>query len=217
MEVPFSADAIHAFAEEMLSRNEASDGMLRIQLSRGAGKRGYSAKGANSPTLVMTLHPFRKTGSSCKIITGSVRIPTNDPLAKFKTCSKLSHVFARTEADDYGADETLLLNTDGNVAEATSSNFFWIERGAVCTPPLDSGALPGVTRGFILEICRELKIPAIEQNIALESLANIESAFLTSSGVGVREISQVDGRALSSSTMTQALRDAYLKHAEGPN
>ena len=64
----------------------------------------------------------------------------------FKTANKLPQVLARAEADAAGAQEAILLNTDGCIAEGTSSNVFWLEGDAVCTTPLPSGALPGVTR-----------------------------------------------------------------------
>ena len=182
IKMPFSPNALRAFAEELLTKNQAGDCVLRIQLSRGVGPRGYSIKGADSPTLVMSLHPTRKVSSPCKIITSSVRIPAHDPLAKFKACHKLPHILARMEADEQGADEALLLNTDGYVAEASSANLFWIEGRTVCTPPLESGALPGVTRGVVFDLCAELKIAIVEKNVAPDFLPQSSSSFASSSG-----------------------------------
>ncbi len=212
---PFSPQEILEFAKRLLLENQMDDGMLRIQLSRGIGTRGYSAKGAYSPTFVMTLHPSKKNSLAAKLIVSSIRIPANDPLSKFKTCSKLSHIVARTEADDQGADEALLLNTDGDIAEATSSNFFWIENKTVCTPPVESGALPGVTRALILGLCRELAIPAMEKNVPPLLLSGAEGVFLTASGSGVREVSRINEIEFPRSAVTQTLGDVYLKYVEG--
>ncbi len=217
IKIPFAPDAIAAFAEQLLRENQMQKGMLRVQLSRGVGARGYSAKGANSPPLVMTTHLATQPPSEIRIVTSSIRIPANDPLSKFKTCSKLSHVIARMEADDKSADEALLLNTDGNVAEATSSNFFWMDDDTVCTTPLESGALPGVTRAFVLELCRELKIATVERNISPDLLPKVNAAFLTSSGSGVREVIQIDEKKMSRAPIAQLLRAAYLKYAESPD
>src|SRR5260370_41408757 len=94
--------------------------LLRIALSRGVGIRGYSPKSANHPSLVMSLHtappldpepPLR-----WRLTTSSLRLLANDPLAQFKTCNKLPHIMARAEAEEAGADEALLLNSDGFVA-----------------------------------------------------------------------------------------------------
>ena len=211
IKLPFTPKAIRAFAEELLTKNQADDCVLRIQLSRGVGPRGYSIKGADSPTLVMSLHSARKVSSPCHVITSSIRIPANDPLARFKSCSKLSHVLARMEADEQGADEALLLNSNGHIAEATSANLFWIESKTVCTPLLNSSALPGVTRGLVLELCRELKIAIAEKNITPELLPQADGVFLTSVAIEVREVSRLDGHDLPRSPITQMLRDAYLR------
>ncbi|MEO5802456.1 MAG: aminotransferase class IV [Verrucomicrobiota bacterium] len=217
IKIQYSPASIRAFAEELLAKNQATDCILRIQLSRGVGLRGYSIKGADAPTLVMSLHPARKFSSPCKIITSSVRILADDPLTNFKSCSKLSHILARMEADEQGADEALLLNTNGNIAEATSANLFWIENKTVCTPPLNSSALPGVTRGLVLELCDKLKIPVAQKNITPALLPQTEGAFLTSVAIEVREVSRVDEYDLRRSLITQMLRDAYLKYVEGAN
>ncbi len=214
IKIPFSAEAIRAFAEELLEKNHPGDCVLRIQLSRGVGPRGYSIRGSDLPTLVMSLHPAAKNSSPFKIITSSIRIPANDPLAGFKTCNKLPHVLARMEADEKGADEALLLNTEGNVAEATSANLFWIETKTVCTPPLNSGALPGVTRGLVIELCKKLKISTAEKNITPEFLQQADSVFLTSIAIGVREVSYLDEHALRRSPLTPILHEAYLSYAE---
>jgi len=217
IKMPFSPEAIRGFAEELLVKNQAADCILRIQLSRGVGPRGYSIKGADSPTFVMSLHPARRIASPAKIITSSVRILADDPLTNFKSCSKLSHVLARTEADEKGADEALLLNTNGHIAEATSANLFWIENKTVCTPPLNSSALPGVTRWLVLELCRKLKIATAEKNITPELLPQTDGAFLTSVAIEVREVVRVDEHDLPGSPITQTLREAYSRYVEGAN
>lgn len=214
---PFSFEAMREFAEELLQKNNVSNGVLRIQLSRGVGPRGYSIKGADAPTLVMSLHPARTGSDPCKLIVSTIRIAANDPLTRFKNCSKLPHVLARMEADEQGADESLLLNTDGHIAEATSANLFWIEQETVCTPPLSSSALPGVTRGVILELCRKLALPVCEKNITPERLQSADGVFLTSIAVGVWVASRLDQRALPQSPLTQTLRDAFLRYVESSN
>src|SRR5439155_15849949 len=103
----------------------------------------------------MTVHPSPAAdGQSLqpwRLITSSFRLPANEPLAQFKTCNKLPQILARAEADVAGAQEALLLNTEGHVVEASSSNLFWIEGNTVCTPPLAAGILPGVTRAVVFE------------------------------------------------------------------
>jgi len=67
-------------------------------------------------------------------------------------------VMARIEAAARGADEALLLNTNGEVAEAASANLFWVYHDKICTVPTGRGVLPGITRAVVLEICQGLGV-----------------------------------------------------------
>jgi branched-subunit amino acid aminotransferase/4-amino-4-deoxychorismate lyase len=95
-----------------------------------------------------------------RVITSSYCLPANDPLTSFKTANKLPEVMARAEADAAGAHDAILLNPRGEIAEGTSCNVFWVRDNVVCTTPLASGALPGVTRAAIFELCVKMNIPA---------------------------------------------------------
>ena len=151
--LPIAPDSLRAFADELIAQNHATDSLLRLTVSRGIGPRGYSPKAAQTPSLVMSLHPAPQFDAQkprvWRLITSSVRLPAREPLAHFKTCNKLPQIMARAEADAAGADEALLLNTEGYVVEGASSNLFWIKGRTVCTPPLASGILPGVTRQVV--------------------------------------------------------------------
>ena len=101
------------------------------------------------------------------------------------------------------------MNTDGHLAEAASSNLFWVEGGTVCTPPLDAGALEGVSRGLVLEICRGLKIPVEFRKSAPSVLSSADGVFLSNSGLGLVEIVSVDGKTVSSSQLVETLAESY--------
>jgi branched-subunit amino acid aminotransferase/4-amino-4-deoxychorismate lyase len=229
---PFTADALRAFAHELVARNRMPDSVLRLTLSRGIGLRGYSPRGAEQPVLVMALHPLTGAPGSdsarfearagleggargasfapgWRLVTSSFRLAANDPLARFKTCNKLPQILARAEADAAGADEALLLNASGFMAEASGSNVFWVEGRTVCTPPLESGILPGVTRAAVLEICRSLGLESREGNAAPDTLKSADGVFLSLSSRGVVEARLLDGVALKQSPMTGQIRTAY--------
>ena len=222
IKLPFSPEALRGFADELIAKNKMRDALLRLTLSRGVGVRGYSPKGAENPTVVMTLHPFsgppvssdgKEAGGEgsprWKLITSSHRLPANEPLAQFKTCNKLAQILARAEADAAGADEALLLNTEGFVVEGASSNLFWIERGAILTPPLASGILAGVTRGVILEICEKLGLKTDEGDISTEKLKDADGIFVSLSSWGVVEATSLDGRELKRSPLVGKIQERY--------
>ncbi|HWC59692.1 MAG TPA: aminotransferase class IV, partial [Verrucomicrobiae bacterium] len=146
-----------------------------------------------------------------KLITSSHRLPANEPLAQFKTCNKLAQILARAEADAAGADEALLLNTDGFVVEGASSNLFWIERDTICTPPLTSGVLPGVTRALVLEICNQLGFQNREAYISVEQLKRANGIFVSLSSFGVVEVLSLDNTIVKVSSMCGQIQESYSK------
>ena len=213
IKIPLGGKALEKFAAELIAKNHMPNALLRLTLSRGVGLRGYSPKGADKPTLVMTLHPAPEAAgigsAGWKLITASFRLPAGETLAHFKTANKLAQVLARAEADTAGADEALLLNTDGFVVEGASSNLFWIQSGVVCTPPMTSGVLAGVTRAVVLELCHGLAQPVSETTVTPGALRAAEGVFLTLSTLGVMSAAELDGLPLGQSPLVEKLGHAY--------
>ena len=226
IKIPFAREALAKAAAELIAQNQMPEALLRLTLSRGVGVRGYSPTGADKPFLVMTLHaigaPISRSARSeradqeigaplrWRAHIASFRLPAGEALAQFKTCNKLAQVLARAEAEAVGAEEALLLNTDGFVVEAASSNLFWIERGTICTPPLASGILAGVTREVVRELCTKLTLPYRESSIRPAVLAKKDAAFLSLSSHGIVELAAIDGIKLGSSPLIGQLHTAYL-------
>jgi aminodeoxychorismate lyase len=211
--LPFQLATLQTEAAELIRRVGVSDAALRITVSRGVGGRGYLPKDADKPVIAMTLHPAPTIDplapAQWRLVTSSFRLAADDPLATFKTANKLRQIMARAEAEDRGADEALLLNTEGHFAEGAASNLFWIERGAVCTPPLTAGALAGITRGVVQEICEGLGIASTERICPRESLQQAEGVFLSLSSLGVSEAASLDGQPLPRCPMTRTLHQKY--------
>jgi len=208
LRLPDPPETLLDAARRLAELNALPDSVLRLTLTRGSGPRGYSPRGADQPTLLMTLHPAGPPVTTARVIASSFRVAANDPLSAFKTCSKLVQVMARAEADEQGADEALLVNTHGHLAEATASNIFWVQDGIICTPPLQDGALDGITRGRVLEACRKLGLPAREATAGPEILPAASGVFLTRSTANVVDVIELDGRPLPVSPLTGPLRTA---------
>ena len=216
--LPLAAPKLLEHACELVQRNRMPDALLRLSLSRGAGSRGYSPGGAVSPTLVISLHPAPefdwRNPPRWRLATASIRIFQRDPFNSYKTANKLAQVMARGEAEARGADEALLLNSAGDLAEAASSNLFWIEDGAVCTTDGDDGALPGVTRGVVFELCREQNIGCTEKSAPRDRLFQTSGVFLTNSAWGIIEANELDEVPLRTSPLTRSLQAAYRTRLE---
>jgi aminodeoxychorismate lyase len=209
--LPFSHDELLARALELAQRNRLPECILRLNLTRGITARGYSPRNASRPAVVMTLHPAPviKKMPRWRVITSSFRLPANDPLASFKTANKLTQVLARAEADAASAQEAILLNTNGRLAEGTTSNLFWIKDEVVFTPALPDGALPGVTRAVALDLCVKLSIKCKEKKAAPGELREADGAFLTMTSMGVVEMESLDGRKLKRSPLVRKLWAGY--------
>jgi branched-subunit amino acid aminotransferase/4-amino-4-deoxychorismate lyase len=226
---PFTPRELENFAGQLIGQNQMPEAILRLTLTRGPGGRGYTPAGSN-PTLVMTLHPEPGAAGTvparCKnvsghagtvpgaplqwnLITSPFRIPANDPLSAFKTTSKILHVMARAEAMERGADEALLLNTNGEAVETAGGNLFWVDDNAICTVPTECGALPGITRAVVLEICQSLGLQTGMRAITPAALKRSAGIFFTQSVLGIVPVVMLDGEPVAPSPLTGQIARAY--------
>ena len=213
IQLPFTAKEIQQFAAQLIAKNNLPESVLRLTLTRGAGARGYSIKNAGAPTLAMTLHLLPPVNPDeplqWRLITASHRLPAGEALAAFKTTSKVLNVLARAEAEEQGADEALLLNTNGEVAETAGGNIFWIYHDAVCTVPTGRGVLPGITRAVVLEICQSLGFAVNKRVIKPEHLRKAEGIFVTQSALGIIPVAAYDGQPVAPSPLVDQIASAY--------
>ena len=213
IKLPFTPKEIQKFAGELIEQNTLSEAILRVTLTRGAGARGYSPKNSGPPTLAMTLHPLPPVNADepvqWSLVTSSFRLPAGDALASFKTTSKILNVLARAEAEEQGADEALLLNANGEVAETAGGNIFWVYQDKICTVPTGRGVLPGITRAVVLEICQSLGLETNKRIIKPEQLRNAEGIFVTQSALGIVPVVAFDGVPVAPSPLVDQIAAAY--------
>ena len=114
---------------------------------------------------------------------------------KINSHSKLNCILACIQAIEAGADEGLMLDPHGFVATCNSTHFFIVRKGEVWT---SSGkyCLGGITRGLVIEMCREAGIPVFEKDFSLTDVYGADEAFVTGTFAGVVPVREVDGRAL---------------------
>jgi aminodeoxychorismate lyase len=210
--LPFPVEEIQKFTAQLIEKNQLPESILRLTLTRGAGKRGYSIVGAKEATLTMVLHPLPQVEDEplqWNLTTSPFLIPMADPLAAFKTTSKILNVMARAEAEARGADEALLLNTNGEVAETAGGNIFWVDQGKICTVPTDCGALPGVTRAVVLEICQSLGLKTDKQVTKPEQLRDADGIFVTQSALGIVPVVSLDNQPVPQSPLVERIATVY--------
>ena len=211
--LPFAARELQQFAEQLVEKNGLAEAVLRLTVTRGPGERGYTPKSAGKATVAMTLHPAPSSENPVQwsLMTSSFHVLAADPLSSFKTLNKLTHVMARAEAAEKGADEALLINTNGEVAETASGNIFWVYNEKICTAPTGRGVLPGITRAVVLEICQTLGLLTTKRVIKPEALRNSEGIFITQSVHGIVPVTTFDGELVAPSPLVDQIFSAYRR------
>ena len=211
--LPYPPKEIQKFVAQLVEANAMPEGVLRITLTRGSGERGYTPAQTEKPLLVMTLHPLPPMPAEgplqWSMITSSYHVPASGAISSFKTTSKILHVFARIEAHERGADEALLLNTNGEVAETAGGNIFWVYQNSICTVPTGRGVLPGITRAVVLEICQSLGLETNKRVIKPQHLRNAEGIFVSQSVLGIVPVVAFDGEHVVPSPLVDQIASAY--------
>ena len=208
--LPQTTESLLSNVHELIRRNSMSESVMRIALSRGVGERGYGVTGEEQPTLLITQHsPPSNPAKPLSLVSTSARVAVGDPLAKVKSANKLGSILAKRDAAAQGADDGLILNSDGNVTETSSANLFWVEGGTLHTPPLSDGVLPGVTRRLVVGLASALGQAVREESVASDRLQQADAVFVTSAATGVIAVGQVNGGALGTHPLVCQLQDAY--------
>jgi branched-chain amino acid aminotransferase len=177
------AGAMHA----VLKANDLTDAVLRLTVSRGIAQRGMAPDPTARPTAMISAAPYAVPQPARVMVATTTRRNAHSPISRVKTTCCLDSILARKEAARQGADEAILLNGDGWVAEATAANVFAIIDGVLVTPPIRDGALPGVMRAAVMS-----HVPLGECSLSVDDLARAKEIFLTSS-LGIRPVIAFEG------------------------
>jgi branched-chain amino acid aminotransferase len=209
IKLPAASVEVRRVAHELIERNQAPECLLRITVSRGPGRPGYSPASATKPTFALHLNPLPPAPEAVRLSISSLRLTAGDPLNAVKSANKLRQVLARAEADAAGADETLLLNTAGEVTEGASSNIFWFDARGLNTSPVATGALPGITRMVVFEIAQQRRVPVCETRTGVEQLFAAHGVFLSQSGQGIVAVHSLEDQAIRRSAEVISWQEAY--------
>lgn len=202
---------------QVLKANNLSDARIRLTVSAGVGEIVPDPATCREPTVFIVATRLVPLSDEVyqrgyRVVISSVRRNSGSPYSQHKSTSWLENVLARNEARAAGADEALLLNERGMVAECSASNIFLVRKGVLCTPPVESGVLPGVTREVVLELAQSVGISFKVMEVGLKELLRAEEAFLTSSIIEVMPLTQVEGKVIGDGKpgpVTRRLMRAY--------
>jgi branched-chain amino acid aminotransferase len=191
--IPFSETSICEAIDQLLAgATEDARSAIRLTVTRGAAARGLWPKeaGASQSTCVLTVASSPATFPQDFVVCRSTRRNEHSPLSRIKSLGYGDNILARREAIERGADDAIMLNTEGHVACATVGNVFFRIEGNWVTPPRADGILPGLARKrFIAEL------GAAEPSLSSELIQKSDAGFVCNS-LGFTQIKSIDGRDL---------------------
>ncbi len=220
--LPGSADDIYAAVEQTLRANGLHAAAVRLTVTRGSSAgRGLLPSTDGRPTLVVRATPFVPypahlyANGMRVIVSRTVRRNERSPLSRIKSLNYLDNVLARREAEAAGADEALLLNTQGRVACATTANIFIMANGRVVTPPEAAGPLPGTMRALVCaELAPDIDVEVQCREFGEEDVRAADEVFLTNTLMGVMPVRAIGAQTVGGCVpgpLTRALQTAYEK------
>jgi branched-chain amino acid aminotransferase len=202
LKIPISLDEMREATLESIRQNGLRDGYIRLLVTRGKGNLGLSPDRCPKATVIIIadkiqLYPAEKYEKGMIMVTCATRRATPAALLPaVKSLNYLNNVMAKVEATHAGADEGVMLNEQGYVAECTGDNIFVVKKGAVVTPPVYAGALCGITRNVVFEICADLGIPIREMEMTRYDIYTADECFLTGTAAEVIAANELDTRPI---------------------
>jgi branched-chain amino acid aminotransferase len=218
MDIGLSREALTARLYETLDANGMEEGVhVRLMVTRGIRSTPYQDPRVVISPATIVIIPEYKAPLPATVERGitlfTVHVRRGDPAVqdpKLNSHSKLNCITACIQAAQAGADEGLMLDPHGFVATCNSTHFFIVRMGEVWTSTGDY-CLGGITRGNVIEICREQGIPVFEKNFSLTDVYGADEAFVTGTFAGVVPVRTIDGRHITDGRgpMVRRLQDLY--------
>jgi D-alanine transaminase len=218
MQSPVTEDELLAIHRELVARNNVEDGLVYLQVTRGAADRDFAFPKDATPTLVLFTQskpgladsPAAKTG--IKVISiDDIRWGRRD----IKTVQLLYPSMGKMMAKKAGADDAWMTE-DGFVTEGTSNNAYIVKGGTIITRHLGTEILHGITRSAVLRFAREAQMKIEERPFTMDEAKSADEAFVTSASAFVMPVVEIDGQTLGGGTpgpVATRLREIYLEES----
>src|SRR5690606_14958275 len=184
--------------------------VVKLVVSRGPGARGYTPPAVARPTRILSIsswpsYPPHHYTAGMNVQTCALRLGRNPALAGLKHLNRLEQVLASAEVKAAGADEGLLLDSEGVVVGATSNNVFAVREGTLVTPAVTRCGVAGVMRRAVLEAAAALGLDAIVRDMQPAELRSADELFLSNAVAGLRPVASLDGVSFAAGAVTRRL------------
>ena len=211
--IPMPIEEMTALTEEAVRRSGFEDAYIRPIVTRGVGDLGLDPRKCPAPTVIIIvdgirLWPAEVYERGLRVVTAGTPIPHRESLSpRVKSLNYLPHILAKIEGIHAGADEVLMLDSTGSVAEGSGQNLFVVKKGVLRTPPASAGILKGVTRDVVIELAREAGLPVEEVQLNRYDVYTADEAFFSGTAAEIVYIREVDGRIIGAGSAGGVTRD----------
>ena len=216
--IPLARGEMAAALEETVRRNQREDVYIRLVVTRGVGELGIDPLSCPRASVIIIVndvrvYPRELYAGGIKVMTSATRQVSHEAVdPRIKSLNYLKNILAKIDAQQAGAHEAIMLNAEGFIAECTADNLFLVRGGQLFTPSPQDGALGGITRGVILELAAEARIPAAEVRLTRYDLYTADEAFVSGTGAELMPVTSADGRLLADGKpgpLTRRLTEAF--------
>lgn len=186
---------------------------VKVIATRGTGPAGPTSRGEFRTTMLAYARAdATPRPEALSAVTSTVVRNERSKLTNVKSLNFLEMLLARAEAESAGADEAIVLNTQGSIAEASAANVFAVNGGRIVTPPDEDGCLPGIVRAAVIGAAGRIGIKVSCESLSPGELAAADEAFLTNSRIGVAPLVELDGKRVGegrTGKITLRAREAF--------
>ena len=219
MRSPVTEDELLGIHRELVARNEIEDGLVYLQITRGAADRDFAYPGDDvAPTIVLFTQAKPGLADSPASKTGIKVISIPDRRwgrRDIKTVQLLYPSMGKMMAKAEGADDAWMVE-DGKVTEGTSNNAYIVKDGSIITRHLGEEILHGITRAAVLRFAREAQMKIEERAFTLDEARQADEAFITSASAFVMPVVEIDGTPIGAGSpgpVATRLREIYLEES----
>lgn len=216
--VPVTIEQLGQVTDELVARAGFDEAYLRHIVTRGVGDLGIDARKCHDPSVIiicdeLKMFPREKLEAGLRVVTAGTPTPHREAVSpRVKSLNYLAHVMAKFEGGTAGADEVIMLDAGGFVAEASGQNLFVVTDGVLRTPPPSAGILKGITRDVVLELAVALELPVREEYLNRYDVYTADEVFLTGTATELVPVREVDARMIGAGgpgPVTQRLHEAF--------
>ena len=217
IESPLSKKKLKEAIYMTLKANKLSDAYIRVTISRGKGEAGIKPYSCKKPTLIILTKKYnpisnkrKKEGYTAIIL--NQRKNSKSIASELKSANFIENILAKIAVKESGADEGFFFNEENFLAEGITSNIFILNKERIITPDLKCGILPGITRGVVIELAKDMNFFVEETKIKENTLFQADEIFITNSLLEVMPVVMLNSIPIGDGKpgkITQKIQKAY--------